>query len=181
MNTNVACPPIRPNPGDTPFYAPGLARKTGQIVTTFFCVNYKLYHRDIAMNMALIKMMYEFLESNYAADLQDTMLNFKKSTFFGVFAQVVLKWAWITPSQRVTNCNSMVKPLSPNDGATMLWHHLQICANFWQYCRETIPNTHIRDAALFVLHWSQAYNQVYLDVCYAQDRSLTELKSWHKN
>ena len=93
MNTNVACPPIRPNPGDTPFYAPGLARKTGQIVTTFFCVNYKFYHKDIAMNMALIKMMCEFLESNYAADLQDTMLNFKTSTFFGVFVQVVLKWA----------------------------------------------------------------------------------------
>ena len=50
---------------------------------------FKLYHKDINIDMALVKVFYELLDGDYSADLREIMLSFANPSFLTLFKQVI--------------------------------------------------------------------------------------------
>ena len=76
-------------------------------VHTNVVVLFKLYHKDINMDMALVEVSYKLLDGDYSAGLREIMLSFANPSFLTLFKQAIPKLGISTPGQQIVTCNAM--------------------------------------------------------------------------
>ena len=81
---------------------------------------FKLCHKGVNMDMALVRVFYELLDGDYSADLREIILSFANPSFLTLSKQAIPKLGISTPGQQLANFNAMTASKQTNAKLTKL-------------------------------------------------------------